>query len=317
MSALVMLISALMSSAATATIVGYLLSVFGSLVSVLVASTIYGEIPCVTAPMMMLVPMPVPRLVLMLAPLLLSSRYLTTMLRMPSALFCWPQLAMARAVYLINHACIFDGRCPQEAAAGSELRAALGSMFLTSVLYTAAAVLIDRRAEGAGGGSLSGSKRLELLCDGAARARARARQNEDEDATELVEVGPLGCDSDAAELEEQSINVERGEKQSVQSAAVAAEGRKAAAAYSAAGADSPLVLRQLRQVYGSGKAQVEAVKGVSLMLQPKESFGLLGKNGAGKTSLLKVLTGVHSPTDGDALVGGASVVRELNCAASN
>ena len=46
----------------------------------------------------------------------------------------------------------------------------------------------------------------------------------------------------------------------------------------------------------------------SLTLSPSQCFGLLGLNGAGKTSVFKMLTGDTTPSHGDAIVDGNSVV---------
>ncbi|MSR06475.1 MAG: ABC transporter ATP-binding protein [Gemmatimonadetes bacterium] len=53
-----------------------------------------------------------------------------------------------------------------------------------------------------------------------------------------------------------------------------------------------------------------AVDGISFDVQPGELFGLVGPDGAGKTTTLRMLSGVLRPTSGDALVGGTSVVRD-------
>jgi ABC-type multidrug transport system ATPase subunit len=42
-----------------------------------------------------------------------------------------------------------------------------------------------------------------------------------------------------------------------------------------------------------------------------ELFGLLGPNGAGKTTLIQQLTGLYSPTMGNAWIGGFSVKTQL------
>src|SRR3990172_9240441 len=50
--------------------------------------------------------------------------------------------------------------------------------------------------------------------------------------------------------------------------------------------------------------------GVSFDVAPGELFGLVGPDGAGKTTTLRMLAGVLRPTGGDALVGGVSVARD-------
>ena len=55
---------------------------------------------------------------------------------------------------------------------------------------------------------------------------------------------------------------------------------------------------------------VIAVDGVSLDIREGELFSLLGVNGAGKTTMIKMLSCLTSPTSGDATVGGFSLTRE-------
>jgi ABC-2 type transport system ATP-binding protein len=47
---------------------------------------------------------------------------------------------------------------------------------------------------------------------------------------------------------------------------------------------------------------VEALKGVSLSVDKGEIFGLLGENGAGKTTIVKILLGIVKPTEGEAYI---------------
>lgn len=53
-----------------------------------------------------------------------------------------------------------------------------------------------------------------------------------------------------------------------------------------------------------------AVKGLNLEINQGELFSLLGVNGAGKTTAIKMLTCLTKPTESDALVGGYSIVRD-------
>ncbi len=55
---------------------------------------------------------------------------------------------------------------------------------------------------------------------------------------------------------------------------------------------------------------VTAVSKLNLEIYQGELFSLLGINGAGKTTTIKMLTCITSPTDGDAFVGGYSVINE-------
>ena len=53
---------------------------------------------------------------------------------------------------------------------------------------------------------------------------------------------------------------------------------------------------------------VTAVNDVSFFVKPREIFGIIGPNGAGKTTLFNMITGVYSPTKGEILLNGKSVV---------
>ena len=56
--------------------------------------------------------------------------------------------------------------------------------------------------------------------------------------------------------------------------------------------------------------ELTALDGLELQVRRGELFSLLGVNGAGKTTTIKLLTGLTSPTSGDALVGGYSITRQ-------
>ncbi|MFX0107733.1 MAG: ABC transporter ATP-binding protein [Candidatus Hodarchaeota archaeon] len=53
-----------------------------------------------------------------------------------------------------------------------------------------------------------------------------------------------------------------------------------------------------------------ALKGVSFFANKKEFLGIIGASGAGKTTVLRVLTGQIDPTDGEAFVGGYDVTKK-------
>ena len=53
-----------------------------------------------------------------------------------------------------------------------------------------------------------------------------------------------------------------------------------------------------------------AVDNLNLEIRQGELFSLLGVNGAGKTTAIKMLSCLTRPTDGEALVGGFSIIKE-------
>ena len=64
--------------------------------------------------------------------------------------------------------------------------------------------------------------------------------------------------------------------------------------------DYLLELRDITKIYPG----VTALDGVNLSVRPGEVIGLIGENGAGKSSLMKILGGVTSPTSGTIIIDG-------------
>uniref|UniRef100_A0A672PF70 P-type phospholipid transporter n=1 Tax=Sinocyclocheilus grahami TaxID=75366 RepID=A0A672PF70_SINGR len=79
---------------------------------------------------------------------------------------------------------------------------------------------------------------------------------------------------------------------------------------SGAGQGDILELRQLTKVYK--RKQKPAVDRLCVGIPPGECFGLLGVNGAGKTSTFKMLTGDCVVTKGEAFLAGKSILREID-----
>jgi len=76
----------------------------------------------------------------------------------------------------------------------------------------------------------------------------------------------------------------------------------------------PVVMHKLRKVFPplGGAPEKVALASLDLHVPMGEVLGLLGKNGAGKTTVLNILAGIHSASSGIGLISGYDVETELN-----
>ena len=63
-------------------------------------------------------------------------------------------------------------------------------------------------------------------------------------------------------------------------------------------------LRDIVQTYQGSSGPVEALRGVDLAVQQGEVYGIIGRSGAGKSSLVRVINLLNRPTSGQVIVGG-------------
>ncbi len=62
--------------------------------------------------------------------------------------------------------------------------------------------------------------------------------------------------------------------------------------------------------FRSGKSEIEALRNISFTVAKGELFGLIGPDGAGKTTLFRILTTLMVATKGNAWVDGLEVVKD-------
>ena len=67
-----------------------------------------------------------------------------------------------------------------------------------------------------------------------------------------------------------------------------------------------IILKNLTKKIG----KIVAVDNVSLNIQDGEVFGLLGQNGAGKTTIIHMLATLLKPTSGTAEINGYDIVKD-------
>lgn len=68
--------------------------------------------------------------------------------------------------------------------------------------------------------------------------------------------------------------------------------------------------RSLCRTYGRWRKKIEAVRKVSFQVKEGEIFGLIGPDGAGKTSIIQMMAGVLGAQDGSAMVAGINAIEQ-------
>jgi putative ABC transport system ATP-binding protein len=68
-----------------------------------------------------------------------------------------------------------------------------------------------------------------------------------------------------------------------------------------------LELQGVSKVYGKGAAEVHALRGVDLSVEPGAMVAVMGPSGSGKSTLLTIAGSLEDPTSGEVLVGGAAL----------
>jgi len=70
-----------------------------------------------------------------------------------------------------------------------------------------------------------------------------------------------------------------------------------------------LEMRQVSKVYGSGAAEVHALREVDLSVRAGELVAVMGPSGSGKSTLLTIAGTLEEPTGGEVLIGDRDVAR--------
>ncbi len=69
---------------------------------------------------------------------------------------------------------------------------------------------------------------------------------------------------------------------------------------------SILELRDVRYTYKNKYQTVEAVKGISVSFEQGKVYAIIGKSGSGKSTMLSLMAGLSTPTEGDVFYEGVS-----------
>src|SRR5690606_28157857 len=65
--------------------------------------------------------------------------------------------------------------------------------------------------------------------------------------------------------------------------------------------------RNIRKTFASGGRTIHALNGVSLDLEPGETFGIIGESGSGKSTLGRIAVGLDRATEGQLFIDGTRI----------
>ena len=68
-----------------------------------------------------------------------------------------------------------------------------------------------------------------------------------------------------------------------------------------------VILKDVRKIYKMGEVEIRAVDGVDFTIKKGEFVVIVGPSGAGKTTVLNILGGIDSATEGQVIVDGTDI----------
>lgn len=68
-------------------------------------------------------------------------------------------------------------------------------------------------------------------------------------------------------------------------------------------------VKNLNKIYGSGEAEVKALKNINLNIEQGEFVAIVGQSGSGKSTLLHLIGGADIPSSGEVIIYGKNIYK--------
>src|SRR3954453_19474582 len=65
--------------------------------------------------------------------------------------------------------------------------------------------------------------------------------------------------------------------------------------------------QEVTRVFGEGQTAVEALRGITLGVEPERLTAVMGPSGSGKSTLMHILAGLDRPTDGSVTIADTDI----------
>ena len=211
-------------------------------------------------------------------------------------LLWYPAFNIARIFYIFLSRCSYDTCISDVSNIPSELVTCLIILYVSSVIYTFLGIYLYEVIPQQFGIRRSPLFFLDFLCKKKRKGNAYSELKDEKDAT-IVDEEILKEIEQIRELIQQNENLPDNDNLL---------------------AKYPLICQGLSKEYENATPSDEeklkrkrALNNFNIILKENEIFGLLGPNGAGKSTFFSLLTGIYSPTEGNAWVGGQSILKNI------
>ena len=72
-----------------------------------------------------------------------------------------------------------------------------------------------------------------------------------------------------------------------------------------------IILNEIYKNYSTPAGEITALSNINLSVKPGEIFGIIGKSGAGKSSLIRCVNLLEKPSSGQVIVAGEELTALL------